>query len=116
VEAALLATYPGICLPERWLPGPGRDRSGPSLRRLLVLVRHLPAGSALDRAVNKPPEWSVLHQVLDDTRRSVVAALGVKNPAPHPLSPHAAKKGVLSPERLRVLRAAKARAEAHNNR
>jgi hypothetical protein len=118
VEASILATYPGVHLPERWRPGPGRDASGPSLRRLLVLVRHLPPGSAVEAAVHPStePEWGVLHQLVDDTRQCVTAALGVKEPAPHPLSPHARRARALTAERAAVLEAARRRAESFNNR
>lgn len=116
MEASILSAYPAVALPERWRPGPRRDPEAPSLRRLMVLVRHLPKASPLHRVLHDEPEWSVMHQLVDDTRRSVVAALGVKEPAAHPLSPHARRSGVLTPERVAVLRAAKARAEAHNNR
>lgn len=119
MEATILATYPGVHLPERWQPGPDRDRSGPSLRRIMTMVRHLPPGSAVERAVHPQngPEWSGLHQLLDDTGRRVAAALGVKEPSPHPMSPHSKQTaGVLTPDRIAVLRAAEARAAAHNNR
>lgn len=120
MEAAILSNYPGVHLPERWIPGPGRNRSGPSLRRVLVMVRHLPAGSALERAVHPATggvDWGVMHQLVDDVGRRIAGALGVKEPAAHPLSPHNKKRtGVLTPERRAVLAAAKARAEAHNNR
>lgn len=116
MEASILATYPAVHLPERWRPGRDQDPAAPTLRRLLVLVNQLPPGTPLDRELNgDPPEWSTLHQVVDDSRRYLATALGVKQlPPPHPNSPHAkattAKR--LSPDRARRLAAAKARAAA----
>lgn len=117
MEASILAAYPGVQLPERWRPGPGRDPVAPSLRRLVVLVRHLPDGSPLVEELHppRPVEWSSLHQLVDDMRRTLLAVNGVKDPPPHAMSPENDAKG-LSPSRVAVLRAAKARAEAHNNR
>jgi hypothetical protein len=60
-------------------------------------------------------EWGVVHQLIDDTRRSIVGALGVKDPVPHPMAPHAKPQGV-TPERVAVLAAAQARAERFNAR
>lgn len=116
MEAAILATYPGVHLPERWRPGPARDSTAPSWRRLVTLVRHLPPGNALERVLRPDGgEWGVVHQLIDDTRRSIVGALGVKDPVPHPMAPHARPQGV-TPERVAVLAAAQARAERFNAR
>ena len=116
MEAAILATYPGIHLPDRWPPGTARDRTAPSWRRLVTLVRHLPPGNPLERALHpEAGEWDMTHQLIDDTRRAIVGALGVKDPVPHPMAPHAKPQGV-TPERVAVLAAAQARAERFNAR
>ena len=89
------------------------------MRRLLVMVRHLPPGNPVDRVVHPTdaPDWGVLHQLVDDTRRCVMAALGVKDPVPHPLSPHANPSGSsLTPDRIAVLEAAAERAKEFNAR
>lgn len=82
----------------------------------MTLVRHLPPGNPLERALHpEAGDWDTTHQLIDDTRRAIVGALGVKDPVPHPMAPHAKPQGVTS-ERVAVLAAAQARAERFNAR
>lgn len=109
-------TYPQP-LPERWRPGPGQDPAAPSLARMAAMVRHLPDGNPIERALYPDRgEWSVLHQLVDDSRRFLATALGAKElPPPHPVSPFAKGKpaatGGLPAARAKRLAAAKARAD-----
>ncbi len=77
------------------------------------MVQQLPAGSPLDRELNGDrPDWSTLHQVVDDSRRFLAVVAGVKAlPPPHPSSPFAtAKAKAMDPDRARRLAAARERA------
>jgi len=79
VEADLLTVF-GASLPERW-----RAERFVSLRRLLVIVRHLPPSSAVGRALG---EWPTDWDLLDDIKR--VLLVSVKgSPAMHPDRPEA---------------------------
>lgn len=68
------------------------------LRRLLVLIRHLPAESALAHAVHGS-HWSVEAHLLDDVRMALTHSK--KHPAkPHPSRPTGKAKKALDPLRL----------------
>jgi len=41
----------------------------------VTLVRHLPPGNPLERALHpEAGEWDMTHQLIDDTRRAIVGA------------------------------------------
>jgi hypothetical protein len=87
VEADLLHIWPD--LPEDW-----RARRVPSFRRLLVIVRHLPPGSAIARLDREgAPEWTLEAELLDAIRRGALAIAAAQAgkqrpfPAPHRHSP-----------------------------
>jgi hypothetical protein len=106
VEAALLPT---VDLLDHWRYQPGDPRYL-TLRRIAVLVRWLPPGNPIDRAVSGR-YWTPEMQLADDLRRDVRGAAGDKDPKPHPMSPHSHMKGrPVSPERQKKLNQAKARA------
>lgn len=57
-----------------------------SLRRLLVIYRHLPPESAT-RQVEHGKPWTLTHDLLDALRMTIRWAYGDKAPSPHPASP-----------------------------
>jgi hypothetical protein len=78
VEADLQRFY-GIDYRDRW-------RGGLTLRRLLVLIRHLPEESALTVALADGMRWSLEAHLLDDLRMWLTGSK--KQPAkPHPARP-----------------------------
>ena len=90
VEADLQRIY-GIDYRDRW-------RGGLTLRRLHVLIRHLPPDSATAVALGGP-SWSIGDHLLDDIRMALTHSK--KRPAkPHPLRPRGRRKKTLDPRRL----------------
>lgn len=87
MEADLLTIY-GADLPEAW-------QRFVSLRRLLVIVRHLPVESAVGRALG---EWPLWWDLLDDIRRAQMVAIK-GNPDPHPERPAARRQAEAKAER-----------------
>jgi len=108
VEADLQAVY-HLDYRDRWR----RDDTGRArltLRRLAVLVRHLPAESAVGRELHPDPPWT-RQEVL--TAHVWQAAAGSKKP--HPMLAAAGKaanadRRAADPDRRRRLAAARARA------
>lgn len=100
-----LAHYYHVDYRDRWAA------AGPrlTLRRLAVLVRHLPADAATVRAVGAHA-WSMTDHLLDDIRRQLRALGGEKEPKPYPgrFAPPGSMS--VSPERRRRLADARRRA------
>lgn len=104
MEADLQRFY-GADYRDRW-------RGDLTLRRLLVLIRHLPPESALSAELRGgEPHWTVGDHLLDDLRMAQTGSK--KHPAkPHPQRPLGSKKTV-NPQALaagRRRRAARRRA------
>jgi len=75
-EADLQRFY-GIDYRDRW-------RGTLTLRRLAVLIRHLPPESATARALAGGPVWTLTEHLLDDVRRQVAVLAGAKEPDAYP--------------------------------
>lgn len=84
-----------------------RWRGDLTLRRLKVLIQHLPADCAVNRSVGEPLHWGVEAHLLDDLRMTLVG----KKAKPHPQRPKRSKRPA-SPDRLRALQAGRRRAAA----
>jgi hypothetical protein len=106
VEADLQAVY-GIDYRDRWRhDDTGRVRL--TLRRLAVLMRHLPAESAVGRTLHPEPQW---------TRQEVLTAhvwqAAAQSKKPHPMlaaAERGRRRASPSPDRQKRLRAAVRRA------
>lgn len=111
MEADLLPIY-GNTLPENW-----REARVPSFRRLLVIVRHLPADSAVGRALGLA--WPVELELLDDIRRASMHAIK-GNTDPHPDRPAgkalAAEKAAKAAKREHAREAARDREAQRQDR
>ena len=105
-----LARWYHIDYGDRW-------RGRLSLRRLRVLVWHLPAESALHAKLRDSAQvWGVAEHLLDDIRMSVQALTSKKRPKPHPQRPRpGARLRKTDPARERKLAQARARARARRN-
>lgn len=109
-----LARFYGVDYRDRWR----RDQRGRrvlTLRRLRVLIRHLPEESALALAERDgKPHWSVEAHLIDDLRMSLT---GTKA---HPAQRHPARPKPLpkptTPERHRRIAAARRRAADRRRR
>ena len=108
MEADLQAVY-GVDYRDRWRRDPsGRVRL--TLRRLSVLVKHLPAESAVGRTLHPDPPWTRTHILLAHVWQ---ASAGSKKP--HPML-EAAQRGsrkarrAVDPDRRRRLAAGRRRA------
>lgn len=99
-----LARYYQVDLGDRWRPGRRL-----TLRRLVVLVRHLPDDSATAFAINEGPPWRTEHELADLSRMDFLRVHGVEKPIPHPLSPFAKRDTGPSETHKQALAAAKAR-------
>lgn len=114
MEADLARFYPNDDLRDLWR----RDDDGRrvlTLRRLRVLIRHLPEESALALAQRDgKPHWSVEAHLIDDLRMSMT---GTKDrPAQrHPARPKPSPK-THTPERQRRIAAARRRAADRRRR
>lgn len=80
----------GVDYRDRW-------RGGLTLRRIWVLLRHLPADSPLVRELS-PPSWSITDHLLDDIRM-VLTASDKNPPKPHPARPLGERRQ-LDPKRI----------------
>lgn len=101
MEADLQRFY-GIDYRDRWRGG------DLTLRRIAVLVRHLPPESAVALIERDgKPHWTLEAELIDTLRRALTSTK--KGPAePHPLRPKPQPKR-MTPERKRKLAAARAR-------
>jgi hypothetical protein len=108
VEADLARFY-RIDYRDRWRPDE-HGRPLLTLRRLLVLVQHLPPDAACVARLNdgKVP-WSRTDQLLDEVRRRLDRLRGVKRPKPDPNRPMPTARPP-TPTRARRLAAARRRA------
>jgi hypothetical protein len=108
VEADLQRFY-GIDYRDRWR----FDENGArrlTLRRIFVLVQHLPPESAIaDLARDGKPHWSIEAQLLDDLRVSLTGSKD-RPSRPHPARPKPSTQPRETPERRRKLAAARRRA------
>lgn len=83
MEAALADR--GVDYRDRWRDDPATGRPVLTLRRICVLVlRHMPDGSPVAQAVAGYRPVSRIEEIVDDTRRVLLMAHGVKNPDMHP--------------------------------
>lgn len=98
------ARFYGIDYRDRW-------RGGLTLRRVYVLVKHLPPESATaEIARDGDLHWSIEAHLLDDLRM-VLSGDGKKPSKPHPSRPKPGRRKVITPERARKLAAARRRAQ-----
>lgn len=101
MEADLQRFY-GVDYRDRWRDDEhGRPRL--TLRRLAVLVTHLPPDSAVGRHERDgKAHWSLEAHLLDDVRTTFAAAWSEKGhtPKPHPERPLAGRKPAADPGRV----------------
>lgn len=108
-----LARWYQIDYRDRWR----RDENGKprlTLRRLYVLLRHLPPDAALVRALGDGQAvWNLEHVILAHIWQAVA-----RSKKPHPLlaKAHQLTKRLKSPERISQLEAARKRAEKRRAR
>lgn len=108
MEADLQRFY-GIDYRDRW-------RGDLTLRRIFVLVKHLPPESAVGYvARDGKPHWS-LEAILLDTLRMALTGTKERPAKPHPLRPTGPSRRQDSPERRRKLAAARRRARERRAR
>lgn len=103
-----LQRYYGTDLRDRWIRNDA-DRPVLPLRRLWVLISHIPADAATADALRKQPAWSIEAHLLDDLR--MVLTSSEKKPAkPHPDRP---KPPAATPDPHKVADARRRRAARH---
>src|SRR5690606_9976085 len=102
----------------RWYHLDYRDRwrGDLTLRRIFVLVRHLPPESAVAEVLRGgKPHWSIEAQLIDDLRVSLTGSK--ERPSkPHPSRPKPSSRPRTTPERARKLAAARRRARERRRR
>lgn len=106
-----LSQYHQTDYTDRWRTDE-HDRPRLTLRKIAVLVRHLPVDSAVVRTYEGWTAWRIEHALLDDIRMTVQASIPAKK-APkiqtHPDRPKAMKPPP-TPAQVRARNAAKKRA------
>lgn len=101
MEAALADR--GVDYRDRWRVDPATGRPLLTLRRVAVLVlRFMPETSPVAEVVAGFRPVSRLEALVDDTRRAVLAAAGVKNPDMHPDRDRALKQARAAEHRRRA--------------
>ncbi|MFV0315444.1 MAG: hypothetical protein ACK5O2_00585 [Microthrixaceae bacterium] len=103
-----LQRYYAVDIRDRWL----RNDAGVSmlpLRRMWVLISHIPADAATADALRKQPAWSIEAHLLDDLR-IVLTSTEKKAAKPHPDRPRPAAS---RPDPAKVADARRRRAARH---
>lgn len=112
MEADIARFYPGVDYGDRWRYDKyGRPRL--TLRKLALLVRHLPDDSAVAAIGRDGPRWTVEAHLLDEVRVLLLRLLGAEanNAKPHPQRPLAIRRA--DPVREKKFADARRRAREH---